>query len=171
MVAIEAPSHRYRFEADIGLGNDVRVSNGRFVWFYRPKQKSYTQTLADPAKDAGPDTSRSLWPDEGGIVGASQLRELAQFVADYKSAVRLSDANVTLRGHWFECFVVELSKDDLRRRNLIRSRRRCGSRRREGIIQDSKDCRKPHQHVAWQTSGARHFSRYAGHYLSPDYAE
>jgi hypothetical protein len=69
MMAIEAPSHRYRFEADIGLGNDVRVSDGRFVWFYRPKQKSYTQTLADPAKDAGPDTSRSLWPDEGGIVG------------------------------------------------------------------------------------------------------
>lgn len=113
MTATEAPSHRYRFEADIGLGNDVRVSDGHFVWFYRPKQKSYTQTLADPAKGASLDTSKSLWPDEGGIVGASQLRELAQFVADYKSALKLSDASLILRGHWFECYVVELSNDDL----------------------------------------------------------
>jgi len=114
MLAIEAPSHRYRFEADIGLGNDVRVSDGHFAWFYRPQQRSYTQTLADPARDTGPDISKSLWADEGGIVAASQLRELAQFVADYKSALRLSDASITVRGHSFECYVVELSNDDLR---------------------------------------------------------
>ena len=114
MMAIEAPSHRYRFEADIRFGNDVRLSDGHFVWFYRPGEKSYTQTLADPAKDASSDSSRCLWPDEAGVVGASHLRELAQFVTDYKSALRLSDANVVLRGHWFECYVVELSNDDLK---------------------------------------------------------
>ena len=35
-------------------------------------------------------------------------------MADYKSALRLSDDNVILRGHWFECYVVELSNDDLK---------------------------------------------------------
>jgi len=74
MTAIEAPSHRYRFEADVGLGNDIRVSDGHFVWFYRPSRKSYTQTPADPDKDVVFDRSKSLWPDEAGIVGASQLR-------------------------------------------------------------------------------------------------
>lgn len=114
MTATEAPPHRYRFEADIGLGNDVHVSDGHVVWFYRPKEKSYTQTLADPTKDTSLDTSKSLWPDEAGIVGASQLRELAQFVADYKSALRLSDSSLILRGHSFECYVIELSNDDLK---------------------------------------------------------
>lgn len=113
MTAAEAPSHRYRFEADIGDGNDVRVSDGHFVWLFRPKQKSYTQALADP-KNASLDTSKSLWPDEAGIIGASHLRELAQFVTDYKSALKLSDASLILKGHWLECYVVELSNDDLK---------------------------------------------------------
>lgn len=113
MTATEAPSHRYRFEADIGVGNDVRVSDGHFVWFYRPKQKSYTQALADP-KNASLDISKSLWPDEAGIIGASHLQELAQFVTDYKSALKLSDASLILKGHWLECYVVELSNDDLK---------------------------------------------------------
>ena len=114
ITAMAAPSQRYRFEADIGLGNDIRVSDGHFVWFYRSSRKSYTQTSADLAKDSGAYESRPLWPDEAGIRGASQLRKLAQFVGDYKSALRLSDADVILRGHWFECHVVELSNDDLK---------------------------------------------------------
>jgi len=35
-------------------------------------------------------------------------------VADYKSALRLSDANLMLRKQQFECYVVELSNDDLK---------------------------------------------------------
>jgi len=80
--AIEAPSRRYRFEADTGQGNVVRVSDGHFIWFYRPSRKSYTQTSVDPSKETSPDVPKILWPDEAAIAGASQLRKLAEFVAD-----------------------------------------------------------------------------------------
>jgi outer membrane lipoprotein-sorting protein len=113
MTAIEAPSHRYRFEADVGLGNDVRVSDGQFVWLYRPSRMAYTKKVA-AVNDAKPEASKAFWPDEMGLIGASHLRDMARFAADYKAAVRLSDANLILRGHWFECYVIELSNEDLK---------------------------------------------------------
>ena len=48
-------------------------------------------------------------------MGASHLREnLAQFAADYKSAQRLSDANLILGERWLECYVIELSNEHLK---------------------------------------------------------
>lgn len=43
ITAIEAPMGRYRFEVDIGFGNEVQVSDGHVIWLYRAAEKAYTQ--------------------------------------------------------------------------------------------------------------------------------
>ena len=114
MTAMEAPSHRYRFEADIGLGKEIRVSDGRFTWFYRAPQSAFTQLAADDAMDFGK-PEIPLWPDELGIKGALYLRErLARFAEDYKSAVKLTDAAIVLQGKPIDCYVLELSNENLK---------------------------------------------------------
>ena len=96
MTAIEAPGGRYRFEGDMGHSNAMLVSDGHFIWFYRSSQNAFTQRAVNE-EDTAP--ANSLFPDETavmGVMGASHLREMALFVADYKSALRLSDANLML---------------------------------------------------------------------------
>ena len=107
MTAIKAPMGRYRFEADIG-GNDIEVSDGHVTWYYRPAQNAYKQRAVNDEKSA-PSRTLSL-----ADIGASQLQEMAQLAADYKSAQRLSDANLILRGSGLECYVIELSNDGLK---------------------------------------------------------
>ena len=110
--AIEAPGGRYRFEGDIGLGNAVQISDGHFVWYYRPSQNAYTRR---PANEKKPDLPDVLVADDIGIQGAAGLAPgMTWFAGPYKSATRLSDANLTLRGRAVRCYVIELTNDDLK---------------------------------------------------------
>ena len=103
--AIEAPGGRSRFEADIGLGNDIQVSDGHFVWFYLASQNSYSRR----------DVREKNTTDSKSNMASAHLRDsLAQFAADYKSAQRLSDETLVLGKHSVECYVIELSNDDLK---------------------------------------------------------
>lgn len=108
MTAIKAPMGRYRFEVDIGFGNDIQVSDGQVTWFYQSAENAYTQRAVNDEKTA---PSRTISPAD---IGASLLRDMAQFAADYKSAQKLSDANLILSGRWLECYVIELSNDGMK---------------------------------------------------------
>jgi hypothetical protein len=51
----------------------------------------------------------------GSLAESVHLREnLAQFAEDYKSAQRLSDETLILGKRSLECYVIELSSDDLK---------------------------------------------------------
>jgi thiol-disulfide isomerase/thioredoxin len=109
MTAIEAPGGRYRFEGDIGFGNAIQVSDGHFVWYYRPTQNAYTRRLATGNK---PDLPKILAPDDAGIEGAASLHDMKWLAAAYKFAKRLPDTDLTLNGQAVACYVIEVSNDD-----------------------------------------------------------
>lgn len=110
--AIEAPGGRSRLEADTGLGNDIEVSDGHFVWLYSASQNEYTRRQVNERSTANSKMAPSY---VGSLAESAHLREnLAQFAADYKSAQRLSDETLIFGKRSLECFVIELSNDDLK---------------------------------------------------------
>lgn len=109
MTAVVAPGGRYRFESDSGWGKAVQVSNGHWVWYYRSTQNAYTRR---PATGKKPELPKVLRPDDAIIEGAATLHDMAWLGKTFKSAKRLPDARLTLRGRSFECYVVQVTNDD-----------------------------------------------------------
>lgn len=111
MTAVEAPGGRYRFEGESVWGHTLQVSDGHWVWYYRPTQNAYTQRLATGKK---PDLPEVLGPDDADIDGAAQLLDMTWYVGAFKSAKALPAAQLTFQGSSVDCSVVEVTNDDLK---------------------------------------------------------
>ena len=107
--AIEAPDGRYRFEGDSGFGNAIQVSDGHWVWYYRPTQKAYTR---HPAAGKKPDLPEVFAVGDGDIDRAADLHDMTWLVGVFKSAKGLPDERLTLGGNSFDCYGVEVTNDD-----------------------------------------------------------
>jgi thiol-disulfide isomerase/thioredoxin len=109
VTAIEAPGGRYRFEGDKGWGKVVLVCDGRWVWYYRPRQNAYTRR---PATGKKPELPAVPGPDDANIEEAANLHDMAWLGRDFKSARLLPGGLLTLRGKSFECYLVQVTNDD-----------------------------------------------------------
>ena len=107
--AIEAPGGRFRFEGESDWGNTVQVSDGHWVWFYRPSENAYTRLLADGKK---PDLPAVLAPGYDDIDRARNLHDMTWLLGAFKAAKALPDERSTLDGSSFDCYVVEVTNDD-----------------------------------------------------------
>jgi thiol-disulfide isomerase/thioredoxin/outer membrane lipoprotein-sorting protein len=109
MTAVEAPGGRYRFEGDIGEGNAIQVSDGHFVWYYRPTENAYTRR---PATGKKPDLPKVLSLGDIEISGAAELHDMTRFMGAFKSAKALPAEDLTLNGRPVACYVVEVTNED-----------------------------------------------------------
>jgi len=109
MAAVEAPGGRYRFEGDSGRGTAIQVSDGHWVWYYRPMQSAYTRRLASGKK---PDLPQVLAPDDLDIDGAAGLHDMTWLAGAFKSAKGLPEGRLDFNGNSVDCYVVEVTNDD-----------------------------------------------------------
>lgn len=108
--AIQAPGGRYRYEADIGLGKVIKVSDGHSVWYFRPAQNPFRPWPERSGQHGVPEYVRTL--DDMSIRGATGLDDMAWLASEFKSAKRLPDARLSLWGRQYECDVVQVTNKD-----------------------------------------------------------
>lgn len=107
--AIEAPGGRFRFEGESNWGKAIQVSDGDWVWYYRPTQNAYTRR---PATGKKPDLPEALAFDDIDIDAAAGVPDMTWLVGAFKSANNLPDERLTLEGGSFDCNVVQLTNND-----------------------------------------------------------
>lgn len=109
--AIEAPGGRFRFEGESAWGNAVQVSDGHWVWYYRPSENAYTRR---PATGKTPDLPKVLAPGDDDIARARDLHDMTWWAGAFKAANGLPEERLTLEGSSLDCYVVEVTNDDLK---------------------------------------------------------
>ena len=111
LVAAEASGGRFHYEAHTGSGSAINVSDGQTVWTYRINEHRYT-AKPNGAPKAPATVSMSEFP----LLAAQSLkRNLAQFARNLKTADRLPDATISVRGHNIRCLVVHFQSSDRKR--------------------------------------------------------
>jgi thiol-disulfide isomerase/thioredoxin len=107
--AIEAPGGRFRFEGESNWGKAIQVSDGHWVWYYRPTQNAYTRR---PAAGKKPDLPEALAVDDIDIDAAAGLLDMTWLVGVFHSAKELPEEHLILPGQSFDCHVIQVTNDD-----------------------------------------------------------
>ena len=111
LIAAEASGGRFHYEAHTGSGSAINVSDGQTVWTYRIDEHRYT-AKPNGAPKAPATVSMSEFP----LLAAQSLkRNLAQFARNLKTADRLPDATISVRGRNIQCLVVHFQSSDRKR--------------------------------------------------------
>jgi thiol-disulfide isomerase/thioredoxin len=112
LTAAESPGDRFYYKGQSEMGSAVRVSDGKTVWTYRVDRNKYT---AKPVGEKS-DESKMISMSEIAMNRAEYLRkELGRLSKPLKSAERLPDANVKIKGHKVACMVVRVRSADEKR--------------------------------------------------------
>ena len=115
LIAAEASGNRYYFEGRGEMGSAIKVSNGATMWKYRADQHRYTAKPFSAPTDNRPEP---IAMSEMAEVEAGNLRRnLARLDEHFKSAERLTDAELTLDGRPIQCEVVRVRTSDQKRSN------------------------------------------------------
>lgn len=109
----ESPGGRFHYEGHSGYGSEIQVSDGANVWTYDVDGRAYTKKAAA----AFPPANAIIGLTEGQTVFRAKAlrRELADFASHYKSAMRLSDANIDVNGRPVECYTIRVTHADAKR--------------------------------------------------------
>jgi thiol-disulfide isomerase/thioredoxin len=111
--AAEAPDNRYHYEGHTGFGSAMEIGNGKTVWTYHFIENTYTERSLATSVTSQP---RRINDAEIGVIEARNLRgRLGELAQHYKSATRLPDEVVTMKGQSVSCYVILLRAADRKR--------------------------------------------------------
>jgi thiol-disulfide isomerase/thioredoxin len=113
LVAVVAPSGKYRYEGRSGTGSSILVSDGRTRWNYHVDAQTYTQTAPSTANSG----KNSLGPMQEEMAARDAKRLLTNLVmlpTQAKSAILLADQKIVLNRHVVNCYVIHIGEKDFR---------------------------------------------------------
>jgi thiol-disulfide isomerase/thioredoxin/outer membrane lipoprotein-sorting protein len=113
LVAAAAPGNRYYYEGHAEDGSAIRVADGKTVWTYHLEEHRYT---VKPQLGENSDQASVTPFSERAMRDAEDLKtEWSDLAKSLKSAQRLPDATLWVKGHPVSCNLVHVRTSDLRR--------------------------------------------------------
>jgi outer membrane lipoprotein-sorting protein len=113
LVAVVAPSGKYRYEGRSGTGSSILVSDGRTRWNYHMEAQMYTQTASSTA-NSGKNSVGPMQEEMAARDAKRLLTNLVMLPTQAKSAILLADQNIVLNGHVVKCYVIHIGEKDFR---------------------------------------------------------